>query len=164
MFDNYLKRVPIGNRKGIITTTTIPANVPICEIKGNTITFDKLESLKENQNDALQIGPSVYLAPSGSITDHIRHSCNPNCMLHVAGSRSILYSRYVITANSEITFDYSSTSTEDPDTWEMKCTCKSFNCRKTISGFQHLDKKIQEEYKQKGIAALFIRAPIFLKK
>ena len=163
MFDGYLKRVVIGKRKGVITTTTIPANTPICEIKGNVLTFDKLGTL-DSPDDALQIGSNTYLTPSGNVTDHIRHSCNPNCMVHAAGNRSILYSIYVITANTEITFDYSSTSSENPDTWEMKCNCKSFNCRKTISGFQHLDSKIQEEYKQKGIAALFIRVPIFSKK
>jgi len=163
MFDIYLKRVQIGDRKGVVTTVTIPSNVPICEIKGDIITFDSLSKL-ENPNDALQIGPDIYIAPSGSITDYIRHSCNPNCMLHVVGNRAIIYSMYVIKADSEITYDYSSTSTESLNTWEMKCTCKSFNCRKNISGFQYLDPQIQLEYKRKGIAALFIREPIFLKK
>ena len=32
------------------------------------------------------------------------------------------------------------------------------------SGFHHLDEPLQNEYKQKGIAALFIREKIFLRK
>ena len=163
MFDTNLKRIQIGKRKGVITTVVIPANVPICEFKGQVITFDKLHSL-EKPDDALQVGPDIYIGPSGNITDHIRHSCNPNCMIHVAGNRSILYSIHAIRENSEITFDYSSSSTEGPDTWLMKCTCGAFNCRKEISGFYHLNENIQSEYKKSGIAALYIREPIFSRK
>lgn len=163
MYLTYLKRIPIGKRKGVITTTAIPANVPVCEIKGDVLTVDKLSAI-DKPEDALQIGPDVYLGPTGQITDHIRHSCNPNCMIHTVGNRTILYSMYVIKANSEVTFDYSTSSTEGLDSWQMECNCGSFNCRKTISGFYHLEDKLQEEYKIKGIAALFIREPIFLRK
>ena len=163
MLDNYLKRIEIGKRKGVISTIIIQPNTPICEFRGNVITFDNLSSLEE-PNDALQIGPNIYLSPAGNLTDHIRHSCNPNCMVHTVGNRAILYSLYLIMPNSEITFDYSSSSTEDPNTWQMHCTCGSFNCRKSISGFHHLDEPLQNEYKQKGIAALFIREKIFLRK
>lgn len=163
MYETYLKQVPIGKRKGVISTITIPAGVPVCEFKGNKIYYNELSSL-DNPDNALQVGPDIYLCPSGNITDHIRHSCNPSCIIDVVANRSILYSLHVIRANSEITFDYSSSSTENPDTWLMNCTCGSFNCRKTISGFYHLDSKIQEEYKKKGIAALFIRVPIFSKR
>lgn len=163
MYDSYLKRVQIGKRKGVITTITIPPNVPICEFKGNIVHYENLKDL-ESPNDALQVGPDIYLGPSGNVTDYIRHSCNPNCMVDVVGNRSILYAMHLVRANSEITFDYSSSSTEGPDTWSMNCTCGSFNCRKVISGFYELNESVQKEYKKKGIAALFIREPIFSKR
>lgn len=163
LLEAYLKRVQIGKRKGVIITGDISDNVPICEFRGKVVTFDQLSTL-EKPEDALQVGPNIYIGPSGSVIDHIRHSCNPNCMIHVVGSRAILYSLYVIRKDSEITYDYSSSSTETPATWEMKCTCGDFNCRKNISGFQTLDEKIQSEYNKKGISALFIRVPMFHKR
>jgi len=164
MFE-HLKLAQLKKRQGVITTVDIRPNTPICEFTGNLYTTDTLCELSaEDQNISTQIGPNVYLSPSGTITDQINHSCNPNCMVHAVGRRAILYSLYFIRANTEITFDYSTTSNEDHSTWKMECNCGSFNCRKEISGFQLLDPKLQEEYKQKGVAALFIRIPIFNRK
>lgn len=159
MFINYLKLF----KNKVITTVTIPENTVICEFKGNILTFNELNSI-ENSEVALQIGPNTYISPSGMITDYIRHSCNPNCLVHAVGNRAFLYSIYVIFPNSEITFDYSTTSSEFADTWEMNCNCGSYNCRKKISGFYSLEEKLQKEYKEKLIAALYIRKPIFLRK
>jgi hypothetical protein len=163
MLDAYLKRVTIDNRKGVITTGEIGANIPICEFQGKIITFKELPSL-EKPEDALQIGPNIYISPSNYIANYIRHSCTPNCIIHVVGIRAIVYSMYVIRKDSEITFDYSASSTETPDTWDMLCNCGSSNCRKNISGFYNLDKNKQDEYNKKGISALFINSPIFQKK
>lgn len=154
----YLKRIKINNRKAVITTENIQANTPICEFFGEHYSFDELSKL-QNADDALQIGPNLYLGYSGNITDKIRHSCNANCRIVTAGSRAILYSLYFIKANSEITYDYSLTSSEAPDTWNMVCNCKSINCRKNISGFYNMDK---EDQKAKiSLAALYIRRPNF---
>lgn len=166
MYDQYLQVVQINNRKGVITSVEIPAMTPICEFGGKVYTDKELDALSDkiNINNVLQVGPNLYLGPSGNVDDHIRHSCNPNCYVHTSGRRAILYSLYVIPADGEITFDYSSSSSDDLSSWAMKCTCGSPNCRKIISGFQHLDEKMQEHYKKNGVAALFIRAPIFMRK
>lgn len=165
MFTQYLKIALFKNRKGVITTVNIPANVPICEFYGQNYTDQELQNLKNiNIDDVLQVGPNVYLAPSGNIDDYIAHSCNPNCIVKANGFRAILYSLYAIQADNEITFDYSTTSTDDLNSWSMKCNCGSINCRKVISGFHLLSNNLQEEYKKKGIAALFIREPIFGKR
>lgn len=163
MYIDFLKRVPIGKRKGVITTTTILADSPVCEIKGNLVYFDKLNELEKPEN-ALQIGPDTYLSPSGEVTDYIWHSCNPNCIAYTLGKRCILYSLHLITPGTEITFDYSTTSSEDTSTWLMKCKCGSFNCRKEISGFPTLDPNLQEKYKKHKMAALFLRENIFQRK
>jgi len=159
MLNKYLKRIVIGKRKGVITTVKISRRIPICEFKGEVILEEDLES-----DDVLQIGPNIYLGPSGTLTDNIRHSCTPNCVLHCSGARAILYSRYVIQPGAELTYDYSTSSTDTPDTWNMKCTCGSYTCRKNISGFYNLPKELQEVYKKEEMAALFIRVPIFTRK
>jgi hypothetical protein len=161
-----LKYTKIKNRMGVITTVDIAPNTVICEFIGKLYTDKTLHELSKDVdvNVVLQIGPNVYIGPSGGVTDYIAHSCNPNCFIHAVSRRAFLYSLHFIRLNSEITFDYSSTSTDDLDSWRMECNCGANNCRGTISGFHLLDKNLQEEYKKKDIAALFIREPIFNRK
>ena len=89
------------------------------------------------------------------VDDQVRHSCNPNCYIHAVGKRAFLYSLYQIKANNELTFDYSTTSTDTLEDWKLDCKCNSYNCRKTISGMQYLDPKLLQEYKDKGMIPLF---------
>jgi len=165
MFDKYLEKTTINKRKGVITKVKIPKRVPICEIRGTIYTEDQVDDLHiDKAVKCLQIGHNLYIGPSGSLTDSIRHCCSPNCVLHISGARAILYSLYVIQPGTELTYDYSSSSTDTYETWNMKCTCGSYTCRKIISGFYTLPSNLQEEYKKNEIAALFIRVPIFTPK
>jgi hypothetical protein len=158
MYNQYLKIKQSKIGKSVFCNMDIPANVPILEFGGEVYNKD----IPPDQ-DVLQIGPNIYLSPSGNIGDKIKHSCNPNCHVHIVGTRAFLYSTYVIVANSELTFDYSTNSTDTIDSWQMQCNCGSFNCRKVISGFQYLTDPIKEEYKQKGLIPLFMIHNIFMK-
>lgn len=158
MYNSYLKKSKTKTGEGIITTVNIPANVPVLEIKGNLIGG---EDPKSNHPDVKQIGHQTFLGLSGEVDDYVNHNCNPNCAIHSVGNRAILYSLYVIPANTEITFDYSTSSTDTTNEWKMECKCGAPNCRKTISGFQYLSKDLQEDYKKKGVVPLFIRSKTF---
>lgn len=159
MFNNYLKSKSVNNTVGIFTEVDIPKNKPVIEITGNLYSKD---DKPEDSNNYLQVSQTWYIGLSGGLDDIIRHSCNPNCYLRVVGKRALLYSLYPIRANSELTFDYSTTSTETIEEWSMSCNCQSYNCRKLISGFQTLDIKTQEDYKKKGMVPSFIVNPIFI--
>lgn len=162
MFKQHLSMKPSKIGNGLFTNITIPANSPILELTGNISTWDKI--VDKEHPAIIQISDNTYLGPSGDIDDYINHSCNPNCKIQIVGHRSILYSIYVITANTELTFDYSTTSTDSIDDWKMNCLCGDFNCRKLISGFQYLDNKIQESYRKNGILPLFMIHKIFMRK
>lgn len=159
MYNQHLKIKPSKNGKGVFTEIKIPANSAILEFGG---------SFHDNKSppgpDVLQVGPNIYLSPSGNIGDKVRHSCNPNCYLHIVGGRAFLYSLYVIIANTEITFDYSTNSTDAKSDWQIQCTCGSFNCRKVISGFSYLTDEQKEDYKKRGLLPLFMTHNIFMKK
>ena len=160
MYNQYLKTAPskIGDN-GCFTTIDIPANVPIIEITGNLYTYDTLPD--QNHPAILQIGKDLFIGPSGSHDDYINHSCNPNCSLHIIGSRAILYSLYTISAGTELTFDYSTTSTDTHDTWKLDCHCGDYNCRKVISGLHYLRQDKIKEYKDKGMLPLYMTDPRF---
>jgi hypothetical protein len=160
MYKQYLKVVESGSGKGVFTTIEIPANMPITEANGPV----HVEKEVPTDPNILQIGPETYMAVSGHLLpDYINHSCDPNCRFEIVGNRAILYSLYVIPVNAELTFDYSTTSTETYDTWRMECACGSSKCRKVISGYQYLTPTLQEEYKKKRMIPMFITYP-FQKK
>ena len=145
--------------EGVFTNVQIPASVPIMEIAGTVYTNKTLPH--PNDPNVLQIGPNTYLAPSGGVDDYLNHSCNPNCLIHVVGNRAILYSMYVIPIHNELTFDYSTSSTDTLETWQMKCQCGSNNCRQIISGFKTLNNELQNKYIKNGMVAIFITKPNF---
>jgi hypothetical protein len=160
-YKQYLKTKSTKTGKGVFTTVKIPANMPIIEMKGD-IFIDKPGHLDHAQ--VLQVGPNTFLGPSGEVDDYINHSCDPNCYMHVVGNRAILYSLYVIPANSELTFDYSLTANNEKEDWTMACNCGSNKCRKEISGFQHLSPELQDEYKKKKMVPLYLTSTMIMKK
>lgn len=161
MYNSYLKIGDGKIGKGIFTTIEIPANVPIAEANGPTHQYSKVPT----DPNLLQVGVDIFMASSGNmLPDYINHSCDPNCRFHMMGNRAILYSLYVIPAKAELTFDYSTTSTDTHETWQMPCACGSNKCRKTISGYQYLSPELQEEYKGKGMIPLFITTQMFQKR
>lgn len=154
----YLELKPsrLGGR-GLFTTIKIKKNTPVIEEVGDFFTSSNLP----DHPAVLQVGPNLFVGPSGGLDDYVNHSCDPNCYLHIVGSRCIIYALYDIPADSEITFDYSTSSTDTLDIWKMDCNCGSVNCRKIISGLHYLSPEMREKMKQKGILPLFMRESIF---
>jgi hypothetical protein len=163
MYNKYLEVRQSNIGKGLFTRVEIPSNVPIMEFTGSVVTFKELPA---DSSSYLQIGVNTYITPVGAVNgvDFINHNCDPNCMVQSVGNRAILYSLYIIPANTELTFDYSTTSTDTLEMWKMDCTCGSNRCRRVISGYQYLDKSLQEEYKKKNAIPIFITNPIFQKR
>lgn len=143
---------------GVFATVNIPAGVPIMEFRGDLFTR---ETLKHEPSRVVQIGPDMFLGPSGDLDDYINHSCNPNCALKIVGRRTILFSLCAIQAEAELTWDYSTTSTDTPQQWSMPCKCGDFHCRKTISGFHNLDETKKTDYIRRGMIPMFLTSTIF---
>lgn len=163
-YARYLKVQPskMGGQ-GVFTSIQIPANTVIMEMTG-PIRLDREIPPEDDYTMYLQIGPNTYMGMSGGHDDFVNHSCDPNCMLHVIGNRAILMSLYVIPVGGELTFDYSTTSTDTYESWKMDCKCTSFKCRKIVSGFQYLDPELQKTYKDKGMVPMYITMPGLIQK
>jgi len=164
MYAQYLEVRDSKIGKGTFTKVSIPAGVPVAEIRGPVL-LDRDVPPHDNIDIYLQVGPNTFIGPSGkNVPEYLNHSCDPNCYIHVVGNRAIIYSLYVLPANAEITFDYSLTSTDTYDTWKMECHCGSYKCRKLISGFQYLDPALQDSYKKKQLVPLYILEPTMIQK
>ena len=160
MYKQYLKVGSSKTGQGVFTTIKIPAKQPVIEVTGDVFSN---ETADHNHPALLQVSSNLYIGPSGGPDDYINHSCNPNCFLHCVGKRAILFSLYDIPADTEITFDYSTSSTDSLDKWKMDCLCGDLNCRKVISGFQYLSPEKVKEYTEKGVVPMFLRNLDFAK-
>jgi hypothetical protein len=160
MLNNYLIVAPSKNGDGLFTSININKDSPILEMRGDLVKLEDSGKIDAQlfENYYLQISPDTYLGPSGSIDDKINHSCKPNCYLHIIGNRVILYALHFIKAGAELTFDYSTTSTESKEDWVMQCNCGDFNCRKEISGYNYLPDSIKQSYEEKRMIPIYIKA------
>lgn len=160
MYKQYLKVRQSKTGLGVFTSVRIPKGLPVIEVTGDI--FNN-ETADHNHPALLQVSSQTYIGPSGDVDDYINHSCNPNCLIHCIGNRAIFFSLYDIPEESEITFDYSTSSTDSLDKWKMDCLCGDVNCRKVISGFQYLSPEKVKEYTDKGMVPMFLRKLDFAK-
>ena len=149
MNESFSKNLEIKNA-GLFSKVFFPAKTIILEFGG--IIYSKSDAkMPTDATDYLQIGEDIYLGLSGDIDDSINHSCAPNCGLRILGKRALLTTLWEINPGTQITFDWSSSSNETKEEWQMKCNCKVFNCRGIISGYQYLDAKTKEFYESRKV-------------
>lgn len=104
----------------------------------------------------LQVGPDLFMGPSGGLDDFINHSCDPNCGIRTDGPCVVLTALRPIALGEELTFDYSTTNLNAP--LEMTCHCGSKTCRRTVRDFQDLPPDTQARYVTLGVVPAFILA------
>ena len=153
--DNLQKKKNSQGIEIIVAKADIPKDTVVFEFKGNIFKRSKLPN--NNWQDYLQIDKDLFLGMSGDLDDIIRHSCNPSCWIKIVGRRALLISRHFIKAGSEITFDYSITSTQEPSEWSMQCNCGVYTCRKIISGYRHLNENIRKHYEAANIVPQYVK-------
>lgn len=158
---NKVEVKPSKTGMGVFAKIDIPANSPILEFTGSIVPKDKTNI---DPSYYLQVNHNKVMGPSGATDDYVNHSCDPNCLVHIVGSRAILYSMYVIKAGTELTFDYSTSSTDTKEQWQMNCSCGSYKCRGVISGIQYVSEATRKEYEKKGMLPMFITMPNLISK
>jgi hypothetical protein len=112
--------------------------------------------LRPEDDHYLQIGVKIFLGPSGGIDDLVNHSCEPNCMVAIGEGRATLVAVKNIQPDTEVTFDYSTTSTDDKSRWSLNCHCGSKRCRGVISGFHTVPMDIQKEYIERHMVPAYV--------
>ncbi|MFH0713194.1 MAG: SET domain-containing protein [Candidatus Micrarchaeota archaeon] len=143
------------NGKGAFATRLFKAEEEILEFKGKLFSYSELPVPYNSVEDHfVQVGPKLYLGPSGGIDDFVNHSCDPNAGLRFLGRKFVLVAIRDITAGEEVTFDYSTTM--DEDEWELQCNCGSKKCRRVIRDFKYLPREIQKKYISAKVVPEFI--------
>lgn len=145
MNDFLIKDAP-GKGKGLFSNVHFDKHSVLFKFVGTPLTLEE-ENYKEkypNCERFLQVSPELYLDLGTHFSVFCNHDCNPNAYIKIVVNNAFLVAAQEINKGDEITFDYSLTSTDTPETWSMKCVCSPFLCRKIISGFDSVPKKKQE--------------------
>lgn len=117
--------------RGVFVRAPVAAGTPLLAFQG-----PRLRRSQIDPNDYhLQIGPDLYLGPSGAADDYVNHSCDPNSGFH---ADFVLYALRDIAAGEELTWDYSC-AIDEADFAGFPCACRSPRCRGVIRSFRHLD-------------------------
>lgn len=125
----------------------ILAGAVVLEFVGPLITASQVPfPLLPTEDHYLQVGPTVFRGPSNELDNLVNHSCDPNTKVVIQEYDAHLVAIRDIPPGEEITFDYSTTSTDPPSIWKMSCQCGTPRCRKVISGFRHIPSKDKARY------------------
>ncbi len=142
---------------GVFAARPFKAGEVLLSFEGERLPRSRVPTKLEPEEDHyLQIGENLFLGPSGLIDDFVNHSCDPNCKVTFEYDVTLVAMRN-IAAGEEVTFDYSTTSTDTPETWSLRCRCNGANCRGLVSGFRTLPKEVRDFYITKSAAPLYVR-------
>jgi uncharacterized protein len=150
--------------KGSFAKNPIKKGERICFMDGKLITVEEMINLvdcdKEQGSDPLGVDDEMYI-DMDELYRSINHSCKPNAYLR--GRNELVASRD-IDKDEEIFYDYSTTMDDNKEKievgggelWDMECKCGNDNCRRIISQFKTLPKKLQRYYLRNSYAPDFI--------
>lgn len=136
--------------KGVFAERLIWPGELILVFKGFTVSWDNPIHSSSMGSYLLQTGKKTYIMPEVP-AKYVNHSCNPNAGI-VKNRRLVAIKR--IEKDEEITFDYSTTMSEN--FWTMDCLCYEINCRGIVKDFKYIPEDIQEKYLSLGIVQGFI--------
>lgn len=136
--------------KAVFTLANLRAGETIMAFAGPRIPESSLLSLTSAElHHYMQIGPKLYLGPSGGLDDLVNHSCNPNSGVRFQKGQIALVAIRDIRIGEEVTWDYATTSFAS--SWSMQCRCCSPRCRSLIGDFTELPEAIQHRYRALGV-------------
>ena len=147
---------PSDSGHGVFATASIPADSDLICYAGPRLRYHQTTPATL----AVQVGPDLYLGPSGGPDDFVNHSCDPNAGLVIRGtpdgsdvSNVTLVALRDIAPGEQVTFDYSTTM--DEDDFEFDCRCGSPACRGRMRDFKHLPPAVKRRYADRGVVPAY---------
>lgn len=141
-----------GQGRGVFAGRAFAAGERVLEFMGQVLTRAQVADFTH----CLEIGPGVFLGPSGAADDHVNHSCDPNCAIFFEAGAPVLRALVDIERNEQFSYDYSTVMLTDPTSFT--CACGSRNCRGRIDGFRGLPAATRRRYLALGLVPEFVRA------
>ena len=153
---NFIVKKTSNKSLGLYSNKYFEKNEVLFKFEGTKLSRQEALMSQEN-NKLIQIGSNLFLDATGHFGAMINHSCNPNCFIKISSGTAFLVSYIPISIGDELTFDYSTTSSDSPEEWSMPCNCSIFGCRKNISGFNSLSDVQKNIYIKQGFIPNYLK-------
>jgi SET domain-containing protein len=132
---------------GIFAVEDINKNEIIAIKKGSYLTKKEMGDLDIEFGFGIQIDDALFIAHKNKEElkknfVYINHNCNPNCGMK--GNNGEVISIRDIKNGEELTIDYAMFMNNNSS---MKCSCKSKECRKVITGTDWMKSELQKKYR-----------------
>lgn len=149
-----IERTHLG--KAVFAVEGFAAGERITAFSGKRLPADRLPRRLSGMADRfVQVARDAYLGPSGGVDDLINHSCAPNAGVRFEAAGPVLIAIRAIAAGEEISWDYSTTLSDDG--WTMACACGAPTCRGTVAAFHTLPDERQHWYLARNLVAPYLR-------
>lgn len=135
---------------GVFTGRTYGRGERILRFRGRRMPLERVRDFTH----VIQVGPTVFLGPSGGIDDFVNHSCDPNAALRATGGRLELFALRRLLPGQEITFDYSTCIVDEPAL--DGCLCGSPRCRGRVVAYRDLPPRVRARYARLGAVPSFV--------
>lgn len=143
--------------RGLFVTEPVAPGTRILRFGGPLLDHAGLLGLRDRDH-YLQIGPDLFLGPSGDLDDYANHSCDPSARVVVEPSHfeASLEARRGLVPDDEVTFDYSTVQLGDPDCRIDDCRCGAAGCRRVIQDFSLMPRRQQKGLVRSGLCAWYL--------
>ena len=134
-----------GYGNGVYAGRAFHVGEELLHFSGEFFNLAQVKVLRQTLPDYyLQIGPDLFVGPSGGMDDMFNHSCDPNAKINIQDRDVWLSALRDIAPGEQVCFDYSTMMCGDDET--MECGCGSPLCRGVIRDFPSLPKELQDHY------------------
>lgn len=137
--------------KGVFASNRIYSGDPIMIFGGEQVSSADIVDFTHY----LQIGPDLYLGPSGDYDDYVNHNCDPNCAVYFENDQVVLKAIKDICPEEQLSLDYGTIQFNEPTV--ILCQCGSENCRKIIGNFYLMPEDLQNRYLDDKIVPLLTK-------
>lgn len=141
----------VRNGKGIVALRSFEAGDTLCEIRGRIVRAETVwrwwPHNRRRAENCFRFDADHYLDPEGEIGAWANHACRPNAGVFRQRGKLLLKALRAITAQSEVTHDYSTLLGAD-DIWRMRCNCGERQCRGVVANVLSLPEVVLRRYRR----------------
>jgi hypothetical protein len=119
---------------GVVATRALPARTLLQDISRPLVRYSKVPQKGDpGYGHAIQLRRGWWLLLDHTPFYYLNHSCEPNAILEMRGTRARVVTAQRVRTGEELTLDYGTVAFAD-DPYEIVCRCGTRSCRGVVRG------------------------------